>query len=148
MGIILVTISFLATLWRLAYQRVKVGGIQAAFLQTCVGYGVIIVLSTEVFSLFFQLNFKWFFLFWAVMAAINIARLFAIRTRLKQPSNLLVNPKSIYANFSAKSLADKIAAVGVLTILSICLVTAFMSPPNNYDSMTYHMPRIIYWIQN
>ena len=33
-------------------------------------------------------------------------------------------------------------------MLLITLVTALISPPNNWDSMTYHMSRVEYWIQN
>jgi hypothetical protein len=32
-------------------------------------------------------------------------------------------------------------------ILIITLVVAFLAPPNNYDSMTYHMARVANWIQ-
>jgi hypothetical protein len=56
-GIILIAISFLATLWRLACEKVRVGGFQSAFLQASVGHGVIIALSTEVLSKFRQMNF-------------------------------------------------------------------------------------------
>ena len=33
-------------------------------------------------------------------------------------------------------------------MLLTTLVTALISPPNNWDSMTYHMSRVEYWIQN
>ena len=33
-------------------------------------------------------------------------------------------------------------------MLLITLATALISPPNNWDSMTYHMSRVEYWIQN
>ena len=33
-------------------------------------------------------------------------------------------------------------------MLLTTLVTALISPPNNWDSMTYHMSRVQYWIQN
>ncbi len=33
-------------------------------------------------------------------------------------------------------------------MLLTTLITAFISPPNNWDSMTYHMSRVEFWIQN
>ena len=33
-------------------------------------------------------------------------------------------------------------------MLLTTLVIALISPPNNWDSMTYHMSRVEYWIQN
>ena len=38
------------------------------------------------------------------------------------------------------------AAVGLILLIS--LIIALKSPPNNYDSMTYHMARVSHWIQN
>ena len=46
---------------------------------------------------------------------------------------------------------DPLVAMGVLTIGVMCGIiawTAILSPPNSADAMAYHMPRIIYWIQN
>jgi hypothetical protein len=38
--------------------------------------------------------------------------------------------------------------VGILAVLLPLLFIALYYPPNNYDSMTYHLPRIEHWIQN
>ena len=148
MGIILITISFLAILWRLTFEKVRADGIQSAFLQASVGHGVIIVLSTEILSKFRLLNFISLYILWGLIAAINIARLFAAKTRQNAYPGPFINHKLIYDKTKTKSLADKIAVTGVLLILAICLITGLISPPNNYDSMTYHMPRIMHWIQN
>jgi hypothetical protein len=33
-------------------------------------------------------------------------------------------------------------------IVALTGLIAFVAPPNNYDSMTYHMGRVVHWIQN
>jgi hypothetical protein len=33
-------------------------------------------------------------------------------------------------------------------ILVVSCFMAFIYPPNNWDSMTYHLPRIEHWLQN
>ena len=39
-----------------------------------------------------------------------------------------------------------ICGVGVIVV--IAGVTAIVAPPNTYDSMTYHLPRMMHWIQH
>lgn len=33
-------------------------------------------------------------------------------------------------------------------IVSLTGLIAFVAPPNNYDSMTYHLSRVVHWVQN
>ncbi len=39
-------------------------------------------------------------------------------------------------------------AVCIFLILAVTGLIARAAPPNNFDSMTYHMPRVAHWIQN
>ncbi len=37
---------------------------------------------------------------------------------------------------------------GVAVIVAIVGVVALLSPPNSWDVMQYHLPRIVHWLQN
>jgi hypothetical protein len=41
-----------------------------------------------------------------------------------------------------------ILVAGIVSILAATLVVALVSPPNNWDSMTYHMARVANWIDH
>jgi hypothetical protein len=36
--------------------------------------------------------------------------------------------------------------VAISLLLAVTLFTALLYPPNTWDSMTYHMPRVVHWI--
>jgi len=38
--------------------------------------------------------------------------------------------------------------VGLTLLLAMVLTTGLASAPNNYDSMTYHLPRVMHWLQD
>ncbi len=43
---------------------------------------------------------------------------------------------------------DRLILGGIVLVLATTLATALIAPPNNWDSMTYHMPRVMHWLQN
>ena len=48
---------------------------------------------------------------------------------------------------ATKNIASNPVVWLVLPLLGILTLTAFVFPPNTYDSMTYHMARVAHWIQ-
>ncbi|MEG3862355.1 glycosyltransferase family 39 protein [Microcoleus sp. herbarium12] len=110
-----------------------------AILSAAIVWGVIVALSTEIFSLFRLLTFEWVFGLWLV---VNILGLIVY---LKFKS---VNP------IFEKNQDDRFPSVlrgllgGVLFIFAAVGLIAVVAPPNNWDSMTYHMSRVVHWMQN
>ena len=46
------------------------------------------------------------------------------------------------------SWIERLIILSIGFILIVTLIIAIKAPPNNYDSMTYHMARVVHWIQN
>ncbi|OUX33760.1 MAG: hypothetical protein CBE24_01905 [bacterium TMED264] len=60
------------------------------------------------------------------------------------------SPKITYQKIKVKPLdfLDKTMLGLIIFISAITLIIAIISPPNNWDSMSYHLSRIQHWIQN
>ncbi|MFC1831010.1 hypothetical protein ACFL0S_03200 [Thermodesulfobacteriota bacterium] len=50
--------------------------------------------------------------------------------------------------FGQLSIFQVAILLAILIILIATLAVALVYPPNNYDSMTYHLPRVAHWISN
>jgi Dolichyl-phosphate-mannose-protein mannosyltransferase len=103
-----------------------------SYLTACVLLGTLAVASVELLSAFHALAA------WAIRATWMIAAFVAIatllwRARIRKPKW----PGSINAAIVASMLG----------ILAIIFLTAILSPPNSSDAMAYHLPRVVYWIQ-
>jgi 4-amino-4-deoxy-L-arabinose transferase-like glycosyltransferase len=97
--------------------------------------GTILAVSTELLSLINKINYLSVTVFWAVVDAAVIGYCLNCRKFRLKP-HWHVSPLN-YAFVTA-----------VFLIFSLTLLIAFIVPPNNWDSMTYHMPRVMHWIQN
>jgi len=50
--------------------------------------------------------------------------------------------------FRQPTLLTGILVGALVFILGATLATGFLYPPNTWDSMTYHMPRVVHWMSN
>lgn len=109
------------------------------FLLSALTWGVLATFGTELLSLFKLITFKSFLVFWGTWIFIlMIVLLFLPKHRIRP---LLVHfPK--LSGFEIGLLTTTVAIVILIGLI------ASLSPPNNYDSMVYHIARIPHWIQN
>ena len=118
--------------------------LRLSLMKSSVIHGCIIVIFTEILSINHGLTFFSLFVGWGLITFINCGYLFFIIQKRKV---VFKNPK-LFNRFRALQLTDQISVIAVFIILLICLITALIAPPNNYDSMTYHMSKVMHWIQN
>ena len=96
---------------------------------------LLIYLSTEIFSLFNVLNEVSIKIFWSIILIISI---FLIR-------------KKKYGKFSVflaiKKTTQNIQVYFIFFILIITFLNSIIYTPNTLDAMTYHMTKVMHWIQ-
>jgi 4-amino-4-deoxy-L-arabinose transferase-like glycosyltransferase len=92
-----------------------------------------------------KLNFNWLFITWLLVEALLIFILFKLVKFKLTPfiSNSV-------AKFKEKkySLLEKYLLLLIISCLSALFFQGLLYPPNNFDSLTYHLTRIIFWISN
>jgi hypothetical protein len=115
--------------------------IRLALLQSFIGIAFISYVLVEILSLFNGLNKVNVIVSWFLVLLVIY---FNNRTR---PFKLLILQIITYQweiTLGAKRL---LFGVFVFIIFPLYLLSIFI-PPNNWDSMAYHLPRVEHWIQN
>lgn len=110
---------------------------RSSFLSASIIWGLSLTIITEILSLLRSLTFAWLLGLWGVT---SIAWAFMYLCPIERNLRLRPMPK----------IPSALAALllGVSLIAAITGLIALIAPPNNSDSMTYHMSRIVHWIQN
>jgi len=108
-------------------------GCRQAFLGAAVCCGLLLTAATELLSLFSAVTMFSLAAFWGTVALLALLALLPAWDRQKIRQVRFENPGLL---------------AGIGAVLAITLLIALVSPPNNWDSMTYHMARVVHWIQN
>jgi hypothetical protein len=104
-------------------------------------YGVALVM--EALSLAHAITFASLLIGWAIAVAVLALAVFRSRPAASTPL-----PARLRGLLAGLILEEWILAGVALLIGSVTLLLALVCPPNNWDSQTYHLPRIEHWIQN
>ena len=109
---------------------------RVAFLAAAILWGCLVTTFTEFLSYFDLLTMGGLSLCWGITAATTLL----LNLRLKEPWPVW--------HFPRLTTLEKVFAGGIALICFATFVTAILAPPNTWDSMTYHMSRVMHWLQN
>ena len=112
-----------------------------AFLQAAGFVAAYLVLSTELLSLFGALNRAWTALLWLV----GLAAFFAVAWRYRW---LSVGLRAFMQSIRSLGRFEIVSTAAFALIVGLLFLVAILSPPNNTDSLLYHMSRVTHWAQN
>ena len=129
----------LTYLWLLKHSRSEERIHRLIFLKASLVWSTLLVLSTECLSLFHQIAFVPILMFWITA---NVA----IGIGLMRPGKHSLTSLDFKIPKLTKLETILLLATGFI-ILLVGLV-AWIAPPNSWDALNYHMPRIMFWIQN
>ncbi len=108
-----------------------------AFLSAAVAWGVLLTLLTELLSLFRALAF------WPLLGAWCFSLVMVFLAWRKS-----VLGKPLATNFALGSRFELFLLMGLLFLAGTVGLIALVAPPNTWDAMTYHLARVMHWMQN
>jgi hypothetical protein len=111
-----------------------------AFLYAVVVWATLTFTFTELLSLFLSLNALFLALCWG---AADLALLILWLRFSQEPA--LNTPTSLRAMVKGLSRGQKTLLPWIALSLAVTGLIAVFAPPNNWDSMTYHMSRVAHW---
>ncbi|MBJ6727300.1 ArnT family glycosyltransferase [Geomesophilobacter sediminis] len=106
------------------------------FVKGAVALGLFVVFATEILSLFKAIAFVPVVSLWVLF----LAGIVAWRRSAKRESRPFFIPQT--------TIVEKLTFALIAAIVVITGVTAVVAAPNNFDSLTYHLPRVMHWVQN
>ncbi len=114
---------------------------RGAFLRAVVIQGILLVLVMEGLTLFSAINQIGLAIYWLIVFSVIIG------IGLKK-NTFEVGIRDLLEGVREFSRIEVFLILAIVAIASILFTIAIIAPPNNVDSLLYHMPRVVHWAQN
>lgn len=131
----------------LAFYRKSQHSFRRSLLTAAIGTFLFIAVSTELLSVFNLVNAIAIKLVWAIF---NFGLILTFRHLCKRQDISMRDVADVWLASSKSffSQMGRLTNVIMLSLLGLTFIVAVVAPPNNMDSLAYHLSRLGYWIQN
>ena len=143
------TIVFIIVALLLLFALASMAGPQGlawTSLRTAIGAGAVIVLLTEVLNASFGLNAVTVPVAWALCSV--LLAIFVWRQRAGVCASLRELSEEVLRRLTRSAGSDRVLIWFLVIWFGILLVIALVAAPNNHDSLTYRLPRVMTWADN
>ena len=139
MYVLIPTVCFLALFYLIYSRGNKRLHWRHAFLSASILWGVLLVGLTESLSALGLITFVGLAVSWGL----SFCALLLLHILLPKKSG-----ERIRADLG-RSSGFEISLLAIMSVLMLLTgISAYVAPPNTWDSMTYHMSRVMHWVQN
>jgi len=142
----LAVLPILALAIAMSVFRLRGWGWRASAMAGATGWGCVLVLITEGLSIGGHLTRASVATAWSVAIVGELTACLGSRRRVAPEKIIGCREADSGRELSPAWRTALVASVAV--ILSLIGVTALLSPPNTFDAMAYHLPRVVQWIQH
>jgi 4-amino-4-deoxy-L-arabinose transferase-like glycosyltransferase len=130
-----------------------------SFILACALWGAVLVLGTEILSLFVSFNAVSVLLFWLCVNVCLWGGLYRFSNLASAGGDRPLTPSLSPSDGEKVSEGRERGSAGwpldAKILLAVALLfaaflggIALLTPTTNWDSLTYHLPRVLHWIQN
>ena len=119
----------------------EAGGWEGTLLLTTAFWGAGLALLSEGLSLFHLLRPTPIFLAWLAVDSVLAVVVLRRHPRTFRGAAAWIRSLSL-------PVVEVVFLAGIAAVLMVLLVVGWIAPPNNADSLLYHMARVMHWAQN
>jgi dolichyl-phosphate-mannose-protein mannosyltransferase len=113
-------------------NRAATGDSRFGLLVAATAMGAYLVFVTELLSVLGSLTAFYIAVAWIIPVVVG----------------LWIAPRVLRRHVARPPWPIWVVLAGLALLLVLILTTGLASAPNNYDSMTYHLPRVMHWLQS
>ncbi|WP_244329355.1 glycosyltransferase family 39 protein [Tolypothrix sp. PCC 7910] len=117
-------------------------------MSTSIIWGVVLTFISEVLSQLHILNFLYVLITWSLLNSLALICQYLFLIKNPNYINLNTAISGKIKKYIKIEPVNKILLSSIFFIIATVGLIAIIAPPNNWDSMDYHMTRVVHWMQN
>ena len=146
MAIIILLVSFVAVFLNISAALLSAVSKKESFIISILAFCLVLVGITEILSAFTLLNFTYILFAWCAVFYVNGYYLYKNGPRVIYFAKVIgQSSRKAITGFNGY---EKFLLIFTTVILMLAFLQGLLYPPNNWDSMTYHMARIASWVSH